>query len=279
LAQAAASLRPFSSGLRSPIIAPVTRGLIAIPLFFLSTQTDKYFAWTIVPNLSAAVLGANYLASTFLALGAFKKTYWAHARVSISVALVFAPITTAATLMHIDKFHLDTFYGWFWVVAYTIYPPQLAYLTYRQFKLPGGDPPREHTLPGWIKVLFGVHAVIMIPVGLLMFVSPATADKIWPWALTPLTSRALSAWVLAFGVMAAHCLLENDLERAKVGLYTYPILGLFQVIALARFAEDMQWDEVGAWIYVFLVATTFVFGFYGLLATRGRAIRTASAEP
>jgi hypothetical protein len=60
---------------------------------------------------------------------------------------VVAPLTTIATLQHLDQFHLDTFYGWFWVVAYTIYPIQLGYFLAKQLRTPGEDPPRVEPLP------------------------------------------------------------------------------------------------------------------------------------
>ena len=43
--------------MRSPVVAPVTRFLIGLPLVLLTTRTDKYFAWTIEPPLTAAFLG------------------------------------------------------------------------------------------------------------------------------------------------------------------------------------------------------------------------------
>lgn len=276
----AEGIRPFQGGMRSPIVAPLTRGLIAFPLFFLTTHTDRYFAWTIEPPLTAAVLGANYLASTFLAVVAARKSTWAHGRISISVALVFAPITTAATFIHLDNFHLDTFYGWFWVSAYAVYPPMLAVLLLRQLRTPGGDPPGEIPLPAWVRVLLGLQAVLLLPLGVVMFAAPGVADRLWPWELTPLTSRALSAWVLAFGVLAAHAIRENDLDRTHAALATYPVFGALHVIALARFPGDVRWNAAGAWIYTALIATTFLLGLYGWLAgRRRRALAIRAARP
>ncbi|MCA1839292.1 MAG: hypothetical protein ABR507_02490 [Actinomycetota bacterium] len=266
--QATQDLRPFQNGMRSPIVAPVTRGLIAIPLFFLATHTDKYFAWTIQPPLTAAVLGANYLSSTLLALLASRKTLWATGRVSISVALAFAPITTAATFIHLNKFHLHTFYGWFWVIAYGIYPTLLVYLLWKQLKMPGGDPPRGKPFPIWVKLIFGAHAVLLIPLALLMFIHPASMLTVWPWKLTPLTSRALSAWVMAFGVLGAHLFYENDHTRGRVALLTYPAFGLLQVIALVRYGSAMRWGSTSALALLVFIASIFILGLFGFIAGR-----------
>ena len=52
-------LRPFTNGMRSPVIAPVVRGALGIPLFFFSASTATLFAWTIDPPLTACILGAK----------------------------------------------------------------------------------------------------------------------------------------------------------------------------------------------------------------------------
>ena len=257
-------VRPFQNGMRSPIVAPLTRGLIALPLVFLTTQTDRYFAWTIRPFLTAAILGSNYVASTFLAIVASRQRVWAYGRVSASVALVFAPITTAATLIHLNKFHTDSFFGWFWIVAYTIYPPMLVWLLIKQLRTPGGDPPRTARVALWVKALFAIHSVVLIPTGLIMFFAPKLAGSFWPWTLTPLTSRALSAWALALGVLALHSLIENDFHRIKVGLACYPVFGVMHVISIIRFNGDIDWTRTSSYIYMGFLATTFLLGAYAL---------------
>src|SRR5437667_5185533 len=64
----ATGIRPFTNGMRSPIVAPVTRGLLGLPLLVLTTRTDRFFAWTIAVPMTAAALGANYWASAALAI-------------------------------------------------------------------------------------------------------------------------------------------------------------------------------------------------------------------
>jgi hypothetical protein len=58
-AAAQPTLRPFLNGLRSPVVSPVTRFAIGVPLVLLTTQTARYFAWTIDPPMTAGFLGAR----------------------------------------------------------------------------------------------------------------------------------------------------------------------------------------------------------------------------
>jgi hypothetical protein len=262
-------IRPFTDGMRSPVIAPLTRGLLGIPTFLFAASTATAFSWTIDPPLTAAVLGANYWGSVALAIFASRQLFWSQGRVSISVALAFAPITTAATFIHLELFHFDSsgftlFITWFWVIAYSIYPVQLGILLAKQLRTAGVDPPRTVTLPGWVRGILLVHAIVLLPMGVLMFAAPGVAESLWPWEVPALSARALAAWVLAFGVLAAHSFIENDFDRVKVGLWSYPVLGVLHVIALARFGEVVQWEEPGAWVYVGFIASTFVLGAYGI---------------
>jgi hypothetical protein len=258
--------KPFLNGMRSPVVGPLTRFLIGVPLVLLSTQTAEYFAWTIEPPMTAAFLGANYWSSALLAILAARETLWANGRVSVSVALAFAPLTTLATLIHLDEFHLDTFFGWFWVVAYTIYPIQLGYFLTKQLRTPGGDPPRERPLPVWVRAILGAQAVLMVPLGLAMFVLPDAVAGLWPWELPPLSAQVVAAWTLAFGVLAAHTIYENDFSRVRCGMVGYPFLGAMQVLMLLRFSEDVRWEEPSAWVYSAVIASFFVLGTYALVA-------------
>jgi hypothetical protein len=271
--------RPFLGGMRSPVVAPLTRFLIGLPLVVLTTQTATYFAWTIEPPMTAAFLGANYWSSALLAILAARETLWARGRVSVSVALIFAPLTTIATFLHLDQFHLDTVYGWFWVAAYTIYPLQLGYFLARQVRTLGTDPPRQRTLPTWVKAILGLQAVVLIPLGVALFLLPNRVAEFWPWVLPPLSARAVSAWLIAFGVLAAHAIVENDFTRVRSAMLGYPFAGALHALMLVRFSEDVRWEDPGAVIYVGFIVSFFALGAWGLLTesrVRSRAAETRS---
>jgi hypothetical protein len=270
---------PFLGGMRSPVVAPLTRFLIGLPLVLLTTQTATYFAWTIEPPMTAAFLGANYWSSALLAILAARETLWARGRVSVSVALVFAPLTTIATFLHLDQFHLDTVYGWFWVAAYTIYPLQLGYFLARQVRTPGTDPPRERTLPRWVRSILGLQAVVLIPLGVALFLLPSRVAELWPWVLPPLSARAVSAWLIAFGVLAAHAIVENDYVRVRAAMLGYPFAGALHALMLVRFSEDVRWERPGALVYVGFILSFFALGVWGILTeSRARAGAAVSSS-
>jgi hypothetical protein len=67
--------------------------VIGIPLYLLSPQTETYFAWTIHPPLTAAVLGAGYWASFVLELLSARERLWARTRVVVPAVLLFSTLT------------------------------------------------------------------------------------------------------------------------------------------------------------------------------------------
>jgi hypothetical protein len=76
----------------------------------------------------------------------------------------------------------------------------------------------------------------------------ATA-AIWPWALTPLTGRAIGVWLFALGVAALHVAREDDHQRVRPAAVAYVILSVLQLVALARFPEDVDWSGPAGWVY------------------------------
>jgi len=157
----------------------------------------------------------------------------------------------------------------------------LALFLVRQLRAPGGDPPRLAPLPAWLRAILAIQAAVMIPFAVALFIAPSSLGDLWPWPLTPLTGRMVAAWTLAFGVLAAHQLWENDLERIRVALLVYPVFGALQVIGLARYSGDLEdWGDLSTWVYLAIVASTFVIGAFGWLELRrARERRGAQQRP
>ena len=162
-----------------------------VQLYVLSGETDEWFAWTIQPELTAAFLGAFYFASIAITFGAFREQVWDRAGVAIPGVILFVWVMLGATLLHLDKFHLDdsdpvpTFAAWVWLAVYVIEPPLLTWLYRRQLAAPGGESSCTPDVPGWFTNLWKAWGVLLIVVGAVLFVAPGAADELWPWTLSP----------------------------------------------------------------------------------------------
>jgi hypothetical protein len=258
---------------------PLTRGwlnfataveIVAIlQLYFFSTATDKYFAWTIAVPLSAAFLGAGFGAGFILVFLYRNETLWANARVALPGVLVFTLLTLLATILHIDKFHIVTskdpvavFFSWVWLVVYIVAPIVQAVAIWQQTRISGAEPPREHPLPMWLKAALGIHVAAMLLVGIPLFIAPTAVAPFWPWTLTPLTARAVAAWLIGIGSILGHALWENEWSRIRGGALAYALYSLMQLIALLRFSDEVILGT-SFWIYLAVLVSGLGLGWYG----------------
>jgi hypothetical protein len=268
-------------------VAPGTRTLLLVfavltlvatnQLFVLAAATDRWFAWTIEPPLTAAFLGSGYAAGFLLVALVLRTRLWVEARLTLASVLVFASTSLIATLLHVDRFHFTAdgivarFAAWFWLAVYVVVPVGLAVVVVRSHRSPGCDPAKGAPLPRGLQVALVLHAAVFLTVGVALLVTPHTAGTLWPWTLTPLTAQMVSAWLLAFGVVALGALLENDLDRLAGPALAYVVFGLLQVLALGIYGDAFRWGSRQATVYLIVLVTVPVVGAAGWLAGRRHA--------
>lgn len=270
---ASQSIRPLTNNLRIWFwIDCLLLTIAGIQLFFLAKATDRYFAWTIMPPLTAAFLGASYLGSLALVYLSSRQRYWAGARLGIYGVFVFTVMTMIATLLHLDRFHLSSplplarLAAWVWLLIYVLVPPSLIVLTWLQWRVPGGDPPRTAPMPGWFRLGLALQFAILLVLGVMLFIAPTAVP--WPWTLSPLTGRAVAAWLIGIGVIVAHMVWENDFGRVRRGLLSYAAVAVLQLAALALYGEVVDWSQPAAILYAAFLLLVFAFGAYGWLSAR-----------
>jgi hypothetical protein len=277
--------RPLTAGMRRMLaVASGLVFIVGIPLFLLPERTDRYFAWTISPPLTAAFLGAGYWSSCLLELVAARERVWARARVAVPAVLLFTTLTLVATLVHLDRFHLGGAFAqitrigtWVWLAVYVFVPPVLLLLWLVELRLPGGDPPRRAPIGAWLRVALGALAAAMLLVGGALFVAPLATAPLWPWRLTALTGRAVGAWLLGLGVATAHMSWEADWCRVPPASAGLAAFGALELVALARYPGTLDWAGARAWVYLGYLLSMLAIGLYGLYAAR--AVRPAGEHP
>jgi hypothetical protein len=283
-----AEVRQLSRSTRGLLVGFVLLTALATnQLYVLSTHTDAYFAWTIRPPLTAAFLGAGYAAGLVLVLLGLRARAWAEARIAVVTVAVFSALTLLATVLHRDRFHFGAdgavarFAAWFWLGIYIVVPLALAVLIVLQQRRPGVDPPRRDPVPLWLAGAFAVQGLIMLVVGVALYVVPSTAKTLWPWPLTPLTARAVAAWLIAFGVAAVLTMVERDVSRLAAGAVAYTVFGVLQLLALLRYGDVGRWDSPAGIVYLVVLISVVPVGATGcwLVAARARRRRAAGGTP
>ena len=262
-----------------------------VPLFLGSTQTARYFAWTIKSPLTAAFLGANYWAAIVLEVLAGRQRVWARVRVAFVPVFVFTLVTLVVTLVHIDRFHLHggafvtRLSTWLWLAIYVVVPPAMIVLGLRQLRVPGVDRERSHRFPVVFRRAVAAEAVVLTGLGAALLVAPVPTAAIWPWALTPLTGRAIGAWLFGMGLGAAQAVREDDFERARIAFVAFGVLVLLQFVALARYGGELNWSSVSGVAYLAALLGVLALSVFGTLGERfptgfwspGRSPRTGRA--
>jgi hypothetical protein len=261
----------FAPWRRFLVVAGMLVFLAGVPLTLFSHSTDRLFAWTIDPPVTAGFLGAAYWSSVMLQLGAARAPRWADARVSLPGVFVFTALTLVATLIHVDRFHFTSssstarVAAWVWIAIYVSVPVIMLRLARHRY---GRDDTVTMRLPTWLLVGLVVHAATLAVVGGALFVAPQTGTTLWPWPLTPLTARAVGAWLMGIAVVAGHSVWANDRSKTKVAMLGYAAFGSFQLITIVRFAHEIHWSRPSAWVYLAFVVSAVVLGITGVFAAR-----------
>lgn len=276
-----AAIRHTTAGMqRMLLVASGLVFIVGVQLYILTEHTDRFFAWTIASPLTAAFLGAGYWASFAMELLASRRRVWAEARIAVPAVLLFTTLTLIVTLLHLPAFHLSVANpltratAWVWLAVYAIVPIVMGCLLLRQLRVLGADPPRTAPLPTGLRAALLIHAALMLPLGLGLLLAPESVRGVWPWALTPLTARAVGAWLVALGVAAAHSSWEHDYRRVQVATLSYLVFGALQLGALLRYPQEIQWTRPVAWLYLLFMLSVLLIGGYGCW----RAARVGSAR-
>jgi hypothetical protein len=233
-----------------------------------ATDTEDWFSWTILPPLTAAALGAFYWASFVLLLSAARASTWAAARTVVLPVTVIAVVLLVITLVHLDRFHTDRLFGIFWVAAYVVVPPLLAIAIAQQLRVPGEDAHSGRRLPPPLRAALAAEGVVMIAASAVLLLAPDTAADLWPWALTPLTSRVIGAFALGIGLVAALVVRDDDIGPLAGPALAYTVLGALQLLAVAMHESDLGDDDLATGIYLAFLVAVLATGAYGSIAAR-----------
>jgi hypothetical protein len=258
-------------------LAGVLVFITGVQLFVLTEQTDRFFAWTIKPPLTAATLGAAYWASCVLEIAAARKRVWVQARIAVPTVLIFTALTFVITLIHLDRFHLASpdpitqIAAWAWLIVYAIVPLLLSMLWVIQARVPGSDPARQFAPGRLIAICLLLVGLVLIPVGAILLIQPTSIIPAWPWLLTPLTARAIGAWALALGIAMIHALWERDWSRIQTAALSVATFGGLELIALARYPGDVNWALPQSIFYLGLMIFLLVCGSISSVLARRHA--------
>lgn len=251
-------------------VAAVLVFLAGVQLFIFPLRTEEWFAWTIASPMTAVFLGASYWSAVALEVTAARARRWSDARVAIPAVFVFTTVTLVVTLVHLDMFHLDEQLAdetravtWGWIAVYAVVPVLMVAAVIRQ-RATSTVIIDHRPLPRPVRALLVIEAFGLLALGTALLLAPTWADGAWPWTLTPLTARAVGAWLLGLGVAAGHAHLIDDVRAVRPAAITAVVFSILQAAALLRFGDELEWGSATSWAYVAALVLVALPGLWTL---------------
>jgi hypothetical protein len=251
--------KPLSSFAKLVLMGAGGLAVIAGPiLYLLPNDTGTYFAWTIQHPLTPVYMGASYFAGigNLLAIRAHR---WSLARVQVPAIIVFSFLMLVATLLHIPIFNWSHPIAWAWLVVYVVSPVAALVLFLqmeRGFHAPVFDSKR---MPALFSPVMLAFAILYGAVGLALFVLPDQMAVLWPWSLTPLTSRVIGGWWFSGAALQFMLMKQKTLHTAQVGLFANVLVTSLLLIGALSHWNDLDGPQVSIWLY--LLSNLILGGF------------------
>lgn len=268
------AVRPLTRGLAA-IIVPV---LVAafIMLFLLPDRTGELFAWPIGPHMTAMMLGATYLGGAYFFSWAVVTKHWHHVQLGFLPVAVLCAILGLATALHWENFNDGHISFVLWVILYFGLPFVLPYVWYRNQRA------TRHVagpmLPRAFRSIFMALGVVFTVVGVLLLVLPDLLIPTWPWALSPLTARVMSAMFTLTGLIAAGIALDGRWSATHRILQAQGIAVTLILLGVVLARNDWDWSRAVSWIFLAGLVLVLVLVVAVLAHGRKRAV-TACLSP
>jgi len=271
---------PVTPGMRALlVVAAVLVFLAGFQLTVFPTRTAEWFSWTVDVPMTAVFLGAAYWSSAVLEVAGARSRTWSRARLTVWPVLVFTVLTLVVTLVHLDKFHLGAAHPasaraitWGWLAIYAGVPLAMLAGLVLQARASGAPTAADgvRRLPAALRWLLAGLAALLLTTGVALLLAPEWAAGAWAWPLTPLTARAVGAWLVGLGWAAAHAGLVDDAASVRpVGL-TGAAFVVLEAVALLRYGDALDRSTWQAAAYVAGLAWIAVVSAW-ILTLSGRA--------
>ena len=253
------------------LVAAATSAFVV--LYLWPHDTARLFAWDIQPPLTALVIAAGYGAGAYLGVRALVARRWHRVGLAFVPVAAFAAPILLATVLHWDRFNHGHPWAYAWAVVYAILPFLFPVLWYLNRRADPGEPEDGDvivpTLVRWVLVAAGVYAVA---VGLFLVALPQVAMAVWPWSLTPLTSRVLGGFYMLSGTGSIVLSLEPRWSGWRHLAEASFLWSALLLVGLARGWDDVEASNPLAWVYVATVVLSLlgIAALYLVLESRRR---------
>ncbi|MET0713323.1 MAG: hypothetical protein ABWY57_00290 [Mycetocola sp.] len=258
-------------------IRPLTRAVAVLVLPFLAAafvllylfpaDTERHFAWTIQPPLTAMVLAAAYSGGIWFFIQVLRQGRWHRVKYGFPGALLFATLLALATVLHWDRFHFGHISFITWATLYLVTPVLLLSVLIVNWRADPGRPDAvDTTIPRPVRILLAVFGAASLVTGLVLVLAPTVAVGAWAWEVTPLTARVVGTVLTLPGTVHVWLLVDSRWTAFRWIFQAQLVSLVFLNLAVLLCRDQLLWQNpvtvpvVGtlvlalvayAWLYLF----------------------------
>lgn len=257
------------------LVAPIL--LVAgVILYGFPAATGQLWAWPMGPEMTASAVGGGYLAGAVLFTRAIRESRWHRIGLVFAAATALTVLLLLATLLHWDRFSHEHPSFWVWLGVYAVTPVLLPVVWLRNRRRdPGPGTPDATAVPRWVRMLVGAAGVVQLLVALTFFARPQLAIRVWPWELTPLTARTLSAFLVFIAVLWLGFVVERRWSGLQLHVQSATIGLALVALGAVRTAGDFAGRRTATAVFVLSLGATLA-GLVGLQVGMRRRARRRS---
>ena len=252
-----------STRILASIIVPILLAAF-IMLFLFPDDTGTLFAWPIKPRMSAMMLGATYLGGAFFFTKVALAKNWHTVSLGFIPVTAFAGILGIATLLHWDLFTKGHISFILWAFLYLTLPIVIPIIWVINRLVNQREHELVEKLPQTFRWAYGILGSVLTFVSLLFLISPEFMIPTWPWPLSPLTSRVLSAMFALPGLVGISAAIDGRWSSVKIIFQSQALSIVLILLAMMRAQDEIFWSKWGSWFFVsglLLVLALIGWGF------------------
>jgi hypothetical protein len=243
-----------------------------VVLYGWPRHTDDLFAWPVAPTMTAMVLGSVYLGGTYFFVRSRRAREWHAVKAGFATVSLFAFLLGIATIVHWDRFDHGHVAFWLWAGLYFTAPflVSAAWLVNRRTERPAG--PDELRFGPVARVVIAAIGVSATGWGTFLYLAPTRAIRVWPWTLTPLTSRVMGT-VFLLGIVAVGVLVDARWSTARLMVQVGIVMTTAVLVAAARAHDEFDTSKPLTWLLLAGFTSTLLaaVAVYVVMEDRARA--------
>lgn len=247
------------------IVIPILAAAFII-LYLNPDTTAENFSWPIKPYMSSMMLGATYFTGVIYFSVVLRARHWHQIRLGLLPVALFASILGVTTILHWEKFSHHLFAFWLWTFLYWSLPFVIIWAWVRNERVakPLSQIPGEVLLSNWARSILALLGGGLALSSLLLFFLPTTIAEYWPWKISALTGRILSAEFALFAFFMIEVAVVAKWSQVRKLLLPQLISPLIFVVMIWVSWQDFDQNNPLTWAFVAFVVLVFVIGFPGM---------------